>query len=272
MSRRVTFERTIMRSARFSLLFALSILGLGAHVACSSSTSSGASPSADGGGADGSTGGEAGTSGDGGSVSAKGSDTCAQSLTCVAECPDNDQACIDKCDARASTAGATKLVALANCLDAQKCADATCAKAKCGPELDACLNDVSSGGTTTTPPAGAQTPLPSTLVGTWDSISSSIGFEYVFAADGKYTATSVYQAGSTCLAISKLVTSIDGVAAVDGSTLTLTPTHGSQSTTDCGGTTKDKTTSPSPRTFTWSVSGTKLTLTDDTGSLDYAKQ
>lgn len=250
-------------------LTVLVVLALGAAwPACSSSSAVSATADAQAG--DGSAGAEASSS-DGGTASAKGSATCAESLTCVASCPDNDQACLDKCDARASTAGASKLVALANCLDAAKCADATCAKAKCAAELDACLNDVSSG-SSGAPPPGGQTPLPSALVGTWDAISSETGFSYTFSADGKYLATSVYQAGGTCLAISKLTTSVDGVAAVDGQTLALTPTSGSQSTTDCSGVTKDKSTSPSPRTFTWSVVGTKLTLTDENGPLDFTKK
>jgi len=238
----------------------LSFLVLSIVIVLGCSDGSGASPQ-DGGGPDG-----------GGTPS--GTASCGQTVTCIAACPANDNACADGCYAVASPNGQQLLLALANCITQYNCQDATCTQTNCSSELTACTQDAPLPAATDAATATG-TPLPASLVGTWNWVTSYGGNSYIFRADGSWSGVLLYQSGSNCVTISELKTSVDGVAQLSGSSLTLARTGGTVTTTDCSSSVTTKPATLDAPTYTWSLSpdGLTLTLVDSNGSsVDYKKQ
>lgn len=219
---------------RFVSLAALSWLG------CTSAASSTPSSTSDGGTTQ---------SSDGGSGTAASSEklTCAGVIVCATDCPDGDDACQDACLARGTSTAQQTAQTFATCINDNKCADEPCVRSKCGTELDACIND--------TPPAtspasapGGQTPLSGTIVGDWGLIGTSGGTLYSFHPDGTYVRAFRYEA-TNCLSLSKVEVSVSGIVEVAGTTLTLTPKSGTNTSYDCTGTPTAKPAKLTPETF-----------------------
>jgi len=219
-----------------------------------------------------------GGGGDGGgsdaAPQASGTSSCAETLTCIVNCPANDDVCANACYDRASQTGQGKLMALVDCINTNKCADATCTKTSCGTELNACLQDAPPQTVDSGIPPTTGSPLPADIVGTWSHISVDWGQTYTLGAAGTYSLVSLYDNAGTCIAIKKLSTTIDGAATVQGDKLTLTPTSGTQLTVDCLNKSTTKPASPVTRQFQWSLSPDKttLTLTDSTGATNFTRQ
>jgi len=242
-----------------------SVLGLAAIVSACTVTSPG---NGDGGA------GKDGGGGDGAAATKSGTASCGQTVSCIQGCPANDDACTQACLDKASPNGQSLLLALVNCIETNKCMDATCTQTSCKSELSACVSDVEAAPADAGVPPTMGAPLPATLVGTWQRIGGQYGESYTFNANGSYSSVFLYDNSGTCLTIRKLSTSIDGVAEASGSTLTLTQVKGTQSTTDCNDAVTTKPTTNRSLQYAWSVSqdGLTLTLTNDTGPSDYKKQ
>jgi hypothetical protein len=220
--------------AHFVTLIALSWLG------CSSATSSSSTP------ANASDGGSS-SSVDGGATAPSEKLTCAGVIVCATNCPDGDNACQDACLARGSSTAKPSAQAFADCISKNNCADEACVRSKCGPELDACIADtppVSS----PAPAPGGQTPLSGTIVGDWGFVSTAGGVLYSFKPDGTYVRAFRYEA-TNCLSLSKVEISVSGAAEVAGTTLTLTPKDGTNTSYDCAGTATPKPAKLTPETF-----------------------
>jgi hypothetical protein len=206
-----------------------------------------------------------------GSVTVTGANTsCAEAVTCIANCPDNDEPCSNACYDRASPTGQTLLNTLVTCISDSMCADGACVKQKCPSQLSACIDDVAPPATSTVPPTTAA-PLPAALVGTWSSVDSTSGESYTFKADGTYESLIIYEPSGRCVITAKLVAFVDGVASTNGQTLSLTPIKGRVDTTDCSDTTTSKPSNPPNRAVTWSVAADLLTLTEGGNSANYRR-
>src|SRR4051812_21726275 len=95
--------------------------------ACSSSSSngSGAAPGSDGG---------TGAPGAPGTTAL----SCSQIVDCIGKCPASDDTCPDTCANKGTPAAKDAVIALATCIDKNKCADTDCVSAKCGTEIQTC--------------------------------------------------------------------------------------------------------------------------------------
>lgn len=207
--------------------------------------------------------GEASSSG-GSATGDTAGDSCDEIFTCVQQCADDP--CANACYARGSAAGKQKIDALAACLSANDCSDATCAQTYCSQEVDACDNDVNGSSDAGAPVT--QGNIDPSLVGAW--MSSSIS--YHFSADGSYLMVGVLSSPGPCIAFDHIDISNEGVAETNGNMLTTTATTSKQVTTDCAGIQTTKTSPGDTQQFTWSISGSTLTMVGDTGSIDYQKQ
>lgn len=203
-----------------------------------------------------------------------GTASCGQTVTCVAACPTNDNACADACVYAANPNGQVLLLALVDCINKNTCADSACVQAKCSSELSACVNDTETAPADAGPPPVMASPLPADLVGTWQHIAGDYGQSYTFNANGSWSGIFLYDNSGSCITIRKLATSTDGVAQAQGNALTLTRVTVSVTTTDCsnGVTTKPGVTGTVA--FTWSLSADKktLTLTDSSGDTAFLRQ
>ena len=208
-----------------------------------------------------------GTSGGGDSaVGATAGDSCNKIFTCVGEC--TDDSCANDCYAKGSAAGQQTIDALLQCLDTNGCTDATCAKMYCQQEIDACTNDVTVNGNGNGGPPVTQGDIDPSLVGDWMAHSIS----YHFSADGSYFMAGLLAPPGMCLAFDHIDFIDHGVAQTQGNVLATTATTSKQVTTDCAGNQTTKTTPGDTKQFTWSISGSTLTMVGDTGSIDYQKQ
>jgi len=198
------------------------------------------------------------------SVGDAAGDSCNAIFTCVGQC--SDDPCTNACYDKGSGAGKQKIDALVACLNDNACSDATCAKMYCSQELDECINDVSV--SHDAGPPVTQGSIDSSLIGDW--MGSSI--TYHFDADGSYFMVGLLVTPGACIAIDHIELTNHGVARTQGNMLTTTATTRKQVTTDCDG--NQTTTMNAARTdqFTWSISGSTLTMVGDTGAIDYQKQ
>src|SRR5688572_7537266 len=57
--------------------------------------------------------------------------TCLQVIQCIVDCAETDTKCPDACNAKGTPEAQTNVVALATCIDKEKCEDGACTKAKC---------------------------------------------------------------------------------------------------------------------------------------------
>lgn len=221
----------------------------------------------DGGGGDGAPNGDSG-------VATSGTASCGQTVTCVGACPANDDPCAQACFDKASPAGQQLILALVACIDKNKCADAPCVQASCATDLNACIQDVEAPPLDGGAPPTMGAPLPADLVGKWQAISSQFGQTYTFNANGTWTGVFLYDNSGACISILKMSTTIDGLAEVQGSTLTLTRVMGTQTTTDCSHKMTTKPTSQATNQYAWGLSPDKLTLTltNADGSIAFTKQ
>jgi hypothetical protein len=138
-------------------------------VGCSSSSSNGggAAPGADGG---------AGGTGAPGTTAL----SCSDILDCIGKCPSSDDSCPDACANKGTPAAKDAVIALATCIDKNKCADTDCVGAKCATEIQTCAAAGSGATKTTGGTAPAKGSLPAELVGEW--VSSTVLYD--FRADG----------------------------------------------------------------------------------------
>jgi len=204
-----------------------------------------------------------------GAVAKSGTDSCAEALTCVGACKDDP--CANACLERATPAAQQKVVALAQCINDHGCMDATCAKASCASEIDACVADPPG----TPADAGAPvqgTPPPAELVGIWSYVGLDNGHTYTFYANGTYDVLHAYSNAGTCLTIDKLNTFLKGAVTIQGDQMVLSPASSEITTTDCNGKTTKKTSTGSVVQFTWSIQGNKLTLSNASATTTFTKQ
>jgi hypothetical protein len=128
---------------------------------------------------------------------------------------------------------------------------------------------------TTTPPATGGK-VPAELVGIWGNSSQS----YTFFADGTFTYVSLFWPGGyNCIVMSKMETSKQGTLSASGTTLTINTASGEIKKWNCsvpvdGSPNTITPMSPFSTTFTWSISGNQLTLSDGTanGTFTFTKQ
>jgi hypothetical protein len=125
----------------------------------------------------------------------------------------------------------------------------------------------------TRPPAGSPTApaespvLPDELVGEWTSASGDAALSFVFYANGTYVYVGLLQqeraSGTFSYSISE-----SGVAAVDGSALTLRPRKSTTSMTDPdlpSRSYRDRPAALTAKTMRWRGDGSTLEVTDETG-------
>jgi hypothetical protein len=229
----------------------LALLGFAACTIATANGPAGSGASAEGGAAQ----------SDAGTGVGVGSASCSQTVTCIASCAANDEACANACYAEASPKGQELVAALATCIDSKACADSACVTSRCSAELDACVADVSVERDAGVPPTTGA-PLPADLVGSWSNVNSQYGQTFTFNAGGSYDAVLVYESSGRCVIQSKFVAYVEGAASADATTLTLTPSKGNVDTTDCSGIVTRKPSMPQNRLFTWSVSAGVLTLNE----------
>lgn len=136
------------------------------------------------------------------------------------------------------------------------------------------LADQSTPTTTTPPSTGGK--VPTELVGIWDNSSQS----YTFFADGTFSYVALYWPGGyNCIVMSKMETSKQGTLSVSGTTLTTNTTSGLIKKWNCsvpvdGSPNTTTPMNPFSTTFTWSIAGNVLTLSDGTagGTFTFNKQ
>jgi hypothetical protein len=111
--------------------------------------------------------------------------SCLQILQCVGDCADGDTACAEACVASGSPDAQTKAGALADCITAQSCTDATCIQTQCTTTLSDCVS--SSTPTPEGKPLEGTAPqgsVPADLVGTWTHVNFGETDRLVLNADG----------------------------------------------------------------------------------------
>ena len=111
------------------------VVSLFSLVACSGTTHGAAT------GADGGAGTAPGAAPGTAACAADGALTCAGTLRCSAACPDNDNACLDACAARASSASKPLYDAVTQCLARSTCTTTDCVIAECDQPITACKSD-----------------------------------------------------------------------------------------------------------------------------------
>lgn len=167
--------------------------------------------------------------------------TCLQILQCVVDCPESDSACPDACAEKGTPDGKANVLALATCIDREKCADATCINGKCGEALDACIT--SSAPTSGGAPLEGDAPpgsVPSDMVGAWGGARDGITERLVFGADGSggWTSSVVSSgAGGGCLSFTRLVRA--GTAVITDKLITIHATSVIQQVQECRPPTQD---------------------------------
>jgi hypothetical protein len=202
-------------------------------------------------------------SGGTGGAAADQGESCNEVLTCLVACADDT--CQSACYAAGSDAARQKIDALVSCLNDSMCADDACAQAACGAQIDACVQDarVPDSG-----PPDVQGAVPAELVGDWLSSRGS----YHFDESGSYWFVGVLSSDGPCIAFEKIVFTDTGVASAAGNELTLSAQTAQKATHDCGGEITTEATAAHTDQYTWSIDGTTLTLVNEAGAIEYAKQ
>ena len=113
----------------------------------------------------------------------------------------------------------------------------------------------------------AQSTTPAELVGYWSQTSRS----YTIRADATYDWLSLYINYGSCITTDRMEVTQTGHLAVQGTSLTFTPTASTLKTTDCSGNVTTTHSVGATRTFTWRVgagtsAATSLYLTDPTAN------
>jgi len=215
------------------------------------------------GGSASSTGGD--TSGGGnGAVGDAAGDSCNVIFTCIGQCADDS--CANDCYAKGSSVGKQTIDALLSCLDTNSCTDAPCAKMYCQEQIDACVNDVSA--PSDSGPPVTQGNIDPSLVGDWRASSTN----YHFDAAGNYSMVGVLSTDGPCIAFDHITITNDGVAQTQGNVLTVTATTNKKETLDCSGYATITTEPGDTQQFTWSISGSILTLVSSAGAVEFQKQ
>jgi hypothetical protein len=112
--------------------------------------------------------------------------SCLDILKCIVECPDSDTACPDACGEKGSSEGQTNILALASCIDKEKCTTGPCVTDKCAAPLQACVDSSQLKPATPPPLVGNAPPgrVPSDLVGEWAATTNGTGGRLILKADG----------------------------------------------------------------------------------------
>ena len=112
--------------------------------------------------------------------------SCLDILKCITECPDADAACTDSCDGQGSTEGRSTILALATCIDKEKCTTGPCVTDKCATSLSSCVESSKLKPADPAPLVGSAPPgsVPADLVGEWAATTDGNGGRLILKADG----------------------------------------------------------------------------------------
>jgi hypothetical protein len=201
---------------RFFLAAMVGVLGL----ACTSTT--GTNP--DGGG----------SKQDAAAPAAEKNLTCLAILKCLADCPAADMACPDACADKGSADGKAKVVALAQCVETNKCMDVMCLETSCATQLDACLAPPPQTGGTPLDGSAPMGSIPQKYVGSWQHTSSYGSTDaFVFRADGTLSRKQ-FMLGNLSGCSSSTAIQSDGTAVFMGDDFTFNITKSDVTTNKCG--------------------------------------
>lgn len=131
------------------------------------------------------TGSDAGASAADGGAASTGT-TCLEILKCIGDCPDSDAKCPDTCAEKGTPDGQSTLLALATCVDKEKCTTGPCVTEKCADSLKACVDSSNLKPAETPPLVGDAPPgsVPTDLVGEWAATTDGNGGRLILNADG----------------------------------------------------------------------------------------
>jgi hypothetical protein len=104
----------------------------------------------------------------------------------MGECPEVDEdACVDACDARATTEAHAQVLGLTMCFEDAECTDETCFEEECAAPFDTCIAS-SSPEIQGSPFQGGAPPgsIPAELVGTWEGVWDGNTEKLVLNGDG----------------------------------------------------------------------------------------
>jgi hypothetical protein len=112
--------------------------------------------------------------------------SCLEIVKCVVDCPDSDTACPDACGEKGSPEGQSTVLALASCIEKEKCTTGPCVTEKCAASLQACVETSQLKPATPPPLAGSGPPgsVPADLVGEWSATTDGNGGRLRLNADG----------------------------------------------------------------------------------------
>ena len=159
---------------------------------------------------------------------------CSGILSCVGDCPDADEACVDACYLAGDAPGQEGFLALISCIDTNVCEDVDCIEGSCLAELLGCFDPSVTGEPPVVgpPPAGS---IPAELAGRWTRPGSDDVLEFVFRADGTASHTSYKESTLSSCAISVNSDWPTGSVVAEGDSLTVSLEEGTTSVAWIGG-------------------------------------
>lgn len=200
---------------------------------------------------------------------AGGGSSCSAIWQCATAC--QDATCAQTCADQGGPTSKQLFGALLACSQQNNCSDDACLQTNCANQVNACVSDAAMGAGQDggAPPMGGGS-LPADLVGKWQS--SDGGVTYQFNADGTYLYALDYEGYGQCVVDVRKSVAEQGNVTLQGDTLTTMGTSRTTDTVDCSYQESVVKDSGQTSNYTYTLSNSVLSLTNDIGTITYTKQ